>query len=355
MEPIEIKGSGRPSTILVGEPIENLGRLLPAGRIVVITDGNVRRLYQDRFPTAAAVLSIGSGEAAKTLETVKALYASLLGLEVDRSTFVLGIGGGIVCDVAGFAASTFMRGLRFGFVATTLLAQVDASVGGKNGVNLEGYKNLVGTFNQPEFVLCDLRLLQSLPPAEAVNGLAEVVKHALIADAALFAFLEANAAKALSLDPAVIERLVRDSVLIKSAVVGRDERETGERRKLNFGHTFGHALEKVSGLSHGEAVSVGMVLAAALSVRRGRLDASALERMTGLLRALRLPCAAPADLGRVMEALLKDKKRRAERIHFVTLAEIGRAVVEEIPIAELQAAAAAFEGILQPTERRPNP
>jgi 3-dehydroquinate synthase len=354
MEPIEIKGSGRPSTILVGEPIENLGRLLPAGRTVVITDGNVHRLYQERFPEAA-VLSIGSGEGVKSLETVQELYRALLELEVDRSTFILGIGGGIVCDVTGFVASTFMRGLRFGFVATTLLAQVDASVGGKNGVNLEGYKNLVGTFNQPEFVLCDLRLLQSLPPAEAVNGLAEVVKHALIADAALFTFLEANAAGALALEPAVIERLVRDSVLIKSAVVGRDERETGERRKLNFGHTFGHALERVSGLSHGEAVSVGMALATELSVRRGRLGAPERERIARLLRALKLPCAAPADPGRVMDAVLRDKKRRAEVIHFVTLAEIGRAVVEEIPIAELKAAAAAFEGILRPKQRQRTP
>jgi 3-dehydroquinate synthase len=351
MHAIEITGAARPSTILVGESMEKLGRYLPAGRVVVITDGNVRQLYQDRFPPAP-VLSIGSGEAFKTLETARDLYETLLGLQVDRSTFILGIGGGIVCDVAGFVASTFMRGLRFGFVATTLLAQVDASVGGKNGVNLEGYKNLVGTLNQPEFVLCDMHLLQTLPEAEVVNGLAEIVKHALIADAGLFAFLEDHAAGALSLDPPVIERLVRDSVVIKSGVVGRDERETGERRKLNFGHTFGHALEKVSGLSHGEAVSVGMVLAAFLSVRRGRLAAAAQDRVIRLLRSLRLPCEARAEVGSVVDAVLRDKKREADRIHFVILEEIGRAVIEEIPIAELKAAAAAFEGILQPTGRR---
>ena len=355
MHAIEITGAARPSTILVGESIEKLGRYLPAGRVVVVTDGNVRRLYQDRFPPAAPVLSIGGGEAFKTLETAKDLYEALLGLEVDRGTFILGIGGGIVCDVAGFVASTYMRGLRFGFVATTLLAQVDASVGGKNGVNLEGYKNLVGTFNQPEFVLCDMRLLQTLPEAEVVNGMAEIVKHALIADAGLFAFLEEHAAGALSLDPPVIERLVRDSVVIKSGVVGRDERETGERRKLNFGHTFGHALEKVSGLSHGEAVGVGMALAASFSVRRGRLAAAAHERVARLLRSLRLPCAARADAGRVVDAVLRDKKRDADRIHFVMLEEIGRAVVEEVPIAELKAAAAAFEDILQPTGRRDVP
>jgi 3-dehydroquinate synthase len=354
MQVFELSGAARPSAILVGESIQNLGRYLPAGRTVVVTDGNVRRLYQDRFP-AAPVLSIGCGEGFKTLETAKDLYETLLSLEADRSTFLVGIGGGIVCDVTGFVASTFMRGLRFGFVATTLLAQVDASVGGKNGINLEGYKNLVGTFNQPEFVLCDLQLLQSLPEAEVVNGLAEIVKHALIADAGLFAFLEDHAADALSLDPSVIERLVRDSVVIKSGVVGRDEREAGERRKLNFGHTFGHALEKVGGLSHGEAVSVGMVLAASLSVRRGRLAAAVYDRVLRLLRSLRLPCNAAADAGRVADAALRDKKREADRIHFVMLEDIGRAVVEAIPVAELKAAAAAFEGILQPAGRSAAP
>jgi 3-dehydroquinate synthase len=347
MHIVQITGAARPSAILVGETIENLHRYLPAGRTIVITDNTVRQLYRDRFP-AAPVLSIGSGEAVKTLETAKDLYETLLSLEADRSTFILGIGGGIVCDLAGFVASTFMRGLRFGFVATTLLSQVDASVGGKNGVNLEGYKNLIGTFNQPEFVLCDMQLLQTLPEAEVVNGMAEIVKHTLIADAGLFAFLEQNSAGALSLDPRVIERLVGDSVAIKSGVVGRDEREAGERRKLNFGHTFGHALEKVSGLSHGEAVSVGMVLAAAVSVQRKRLAAAAYERAIGLLRSLRLPCTAPADVGRVWDAVLRDKKREADRIHFVLLEDIGRAVVEEIPIAELKRSAAAFEDILQP-------
>jgi 3-dehydroquinate synthase len=277
---------------------------------------------------------------------VKELYETLFSLEADRAAFILGIGGGIVCDLTGFVASTFMRGLRFGFVATTLLAQVDASVGGKNGVNLEGYKNLIGTFNQPEFVICDMQLLQTLPEAEVVNGMAEIVKHALIADAGLFAFLEDHADRALSLDPPVVERLVCDSVTIKSRVVNCDERESGGRRVLNLGHTIGHALEKVSGMTHGEAVSVGMVFAAALSVRKGRLAAAGYDRLIRLLRSLRLPCAAAADPGRVADAVLRDKKREADQIHFVLLEKIGKAVVEPIPIDELKRAAAAFDDIL---------
>ena len=172
MHAIDIEGASRTSTVLVGERLQQLPRYLPAGRTVIITDENVLRLYRKELPVSP-VLSIGAGEGVKTLDTVRGLYASLIELEADRSTFLVGIGGGIVCDVAGFTAATFMRGLRFGFVATTLLAQVDASVGGKNGVNLEGYKNIVGSFSQPEFVLCDVQLLRTLPGSEVVNGMAE--------------------------------------------------------------------------------------------------------------------------------------------------------------------------------------
>jgi 3-dehydroquinate synthase len=176
--------------------------------------------------------------------------------------------------------------------------------------------------------------------------MAEIVKHALIADAEMFAFLEAHAAEALTLDPATIEKLIGDSVAIKAGVVARDEREAGERRKLNFGHTFGHALERVAGLSHGEAVSVGMAIAGRLSVEMGRLPAAACERMLGLLRRLRLPVTAAADAGRVMDALRKDKKRKADRIHFVLLDDIGRAAVEEIEIRELERQAAEIAEML---------
>ena len=345
MRVIEIGGLSRRSAVFIGERMANLAQHLPPGRAVVITDANLLRLHREAFPPLP-VLSIGCGESVKTLETVKSLYETLADLSVDRSTFILGVGGGVVCDVTGFVASTYLRGLRFGFVATTLLAQVDASVGGKNGVNLEGYKNLVGCFNQPEFVLCDLHLLDTLPESEVANGMAEIVKHALIADAGLFAFLEARAAEALALDPATIEKLIGDSVAIKAGVVARDEREAGERRKLNFGHTFGHALERVAGLSHGEAVSVGMAIAARLSVEMGRLPAAACERMLGLLRRLRLPVTAAADAGRVMDALRKDKKRKADRIHFVLLDDIGRAAVEDIEIRELERQAAEIAEML---------
>jgi 3-dehydroquinate synthase len=351
MRVIEIEGISHRSSIRIGERFQNLPHYLPEGRVIVITDANVLNLYRNEFPPFPA-LSIGSGEAVKSLDTVRDLYGALVDLEADRSVFILGIGGGIVCDVTGFVAATYMRGLRFGFIPTTLLAQVDASVGGKNGVNLQGYKNLVGTISQPEFVLCDLEFLKTLPEAEVVNGMAEIVKHALIADAGMFAFLEENTAKALSIDPRVIERLVGDSVAIKSDIVHRDERETGDRRELNFGHTFGHALEKASGLSHGEAVSVGMALASAISVRRGRLSAADYDRILGLLGRLRLPCSAIVDPGRMVDALRRDKKREATEIHFILLDDIGKAAVEEIAIDELAMLVSEFPAILRPRSPR---
>jgi 3-dehydroquinate synthase len=221
-------------------------------------------------------------------------------------------------------------------VATTLLAQVDASVGGKNGVNFGGYKNMVGTFNQPDFVLCDLEMLSSLPEEQLQSGFAEIVKHAAIADANMFAYLERNATRALALDLEVIENLVYQSLVIKSTIVNKDEKETGERRKLNFGHTFGHAVEKVTGVTHGQAVSIGMVLAARLSRHRGLLTTGEEQRLQDLLAQLRLPLQKAFDREAVLEALGKDKKREKESVHFILLDGLGKAVVADIPLSELR-------------------
>ena len=338
MKRFEIHGQAGASTILVGERLENLRDHLPVERPVLITDTNVERLYGDRFPPGH-VIAIGTGEAVKTLDTVQGIFQRMVDAGADRGAFVVGIGGGVVCDIAGFAASTYMRGVRFGFVSTTLLSQVDASVGGKNGVNFGGYKNMVGVFQQPETVICDLDLLETLDAAEVRSGLAEIVKHAVIADADLFGFLENKAEAALALERPVVERLVYDSVVIKSGVVNRDERERGERRKLNFGHTFGHAIERVAGIPHGQAVSLGMVIASALSVERGLLSADENDRIVRLLDRLGLPTRIQLDTAAALEALGKDKKREGDRIRFVLLDRIGNAVVEAIPVDALREAA----------------
>jgi len=337
METITIKADSGPSRILIGERLVNLQRYVPETKLIVITDVNVGKLYP-LDSMAADVVTIGTGEAIKTLDTVRDIYARLISSGADRSAFIVGVGGGIVCDIAGFAASTFLRGVRFGFVATTLLAQVDASVGGKNGVNYEGYKNMVGLFHQPEFVICDPELLKTLPRKEISCGLAEIVKHAAIADADLFAYLEKNAEDILALDRRAIEKLVRVSVRIKSAIVSRDETEKGMRRLLNFGHTFGHAIEKVAGVPHGEAVSMGMVIASALSVQKGLLSAQEDQRLRAVLNNLKLPTRIAENSSKITEAIAKDKKRAGDRIHFVLLNGIGTARVDQLSMKEIEGA-----------------
>ena len=323
------------STVLIGERLENIGRYLPVDLPIIITDDNVQREWGSLFPKGP-VITIGTGEGIKTLDTAYSLYDKLLGLGADRTSFIVGIGGGIVCDIAGFVASTFLRGIRFGFVSSTLLSQVDASVGGKNGVNFGGYKNIVGVFRQPEFVICDQHLLHTLPAGEFRSGFAEIVKHGVIADAQLFAYLEENRARALEHDPEVIEKIVYDSVIIKSGIVNRDATEQGERRKLNFGHTIGHAIEKVLQVPHGEAVSAGMVLAAKLSEKKGSCKPEDTHRLSSLLDKFSLPVKLDFDRQQVIEALGKDKKREGESVKFVLLEKIGQAVVNEVAIQDIE-------------------
>ena len=337
METITINTNSGPSRILIGERLANLQRYVPLAKPIIITDVNVGQLYPLES-MASDVITIGTGEEIKTLDTVRDIYAHLVSSGADRSAFIVGIGGGIVCDITGFVASTFLRGVRFGFVASTLLAQVDASVGGKNGVNFKGYKNMVGLFHQPEFVICDPELLKTLPRKEISCGLAEIVKHGAIADADLFAYLEQQAEDILALDRKAIEKLVLASLGIKSSIVKRDETEKGERRLLNFGHTFGHAIEKVTGVAHGEAVSMGMVIASALSVKKGLLSAEEDQRLRVVLQNLKLPTRLAAHPQKILDAIAKDKKREADQIHFVLLNGIGSALVDQLTLEELKGA-----------------
>jgi 3-dehydroquinate synthase len=334
MRSLQVQGISGPSTVMVGEPLERLNYYCDGAKTVIVTDRLVYELYGNLFPSCE-VIEIGIGEKSKTLGTVEKIYESFLRSEVDRSSLVIAIGGGIVCDIAGYAASTYLRGIRFGFVPTTLLAQVDASVGGKNGVNFKAYKNLVGTFIHPLFVLCDFALLKTLPGPELKNGFAEAIKTAAIGDADLFSFLEGAWQEALSLEPGVVERVVYSCLSIKTKIVSLDEKEKGERRKLNFGHTFGHALEKVGRLRHGEAVSIGMVAAAMLSVRRGLITGSDAERFKTVLKKFDLPVSARLNADLVRDALRKDKKRENQEIYFVLLERIGNATVAPVGFDEI--------------------
>jgi 3-dehydroquinate synthase len=330
---IELSKLGGSFKMRIGDSLDDFRRYVPENT-VIISDENVSSIYGHRWDGFPAII-IGAGEKIKTLDTVHAVYSQLMSYGIDRSGFVVGIGGGIVCDIAGFAASTYLRGIRFGFVPTTLLAQCDAAIGGKNGVNFEGFKNMIGTFNHPEFVLCDPKFLQTLPAIELTNGFAEVVKHALIANFHFFDWIEKNASGMMHLEPKVMTHLIERSAHIKTAVVSNDEKEKGERRKLNFGHTFGHAIEKVTGLSHGQAVSVGMSVASAISLQKGYINSKQYERIKMLLKALGLPVTMVAHRQAVIDAMFMDKKRQEDYIHFVLLKDIGSAIIEKMSLSDI--------------------
>lgn len=329
-----IMGQHGPSVIHVGAPLKNITDYLPDQPRVIITDDNIKAHYAHLFPEAP-VICLGTGEKIKTLTTVEFILKQLMALGCDRSVFILGIGGGIVCDITGFAASIFMRGVDFGFVSTSLLSQVDASVGGKNGVNVSAFKNMAGVFNQPRFVICDPGMLSTLPPPEISNGLAEIVKHALIADAGMLTFIEKNRNKALALDPDTIFHLVSNSVAIKARVVQQDEKESGARRILNFGHTIGHAVEKLDPSGHGRAVSRGMAAAARFSCEKGLLSFRDTERIIGLLRGLGLPTDLNYDAQHICDAVGRDKKKQGAGLFFVFLEAIGAPRVEKIDFNEI--------------------
>ena len=334
METFQVNGRTGLSSIHVGESLKNLDAYLPTDRAIIVTDHHIDQLYRHLFPDLP-VITIGTGESVKTLSTIETILEGFLDHDCDRSGFIIGIGGGLVTDITGFAASVFLRGVPFGFVSTSLLSQVDASVGGKNGVNLNAFKNMVGVFNQPEFVICDIDLLKTLPEAEISNGLAEIVKHALICDPDMFTFLEQNKQKALDLDYETIYRLVADSVRIKSRVVQKDEKEAGERRKLNFGHTIGHAIEKIEQAGHGRAVSMGMMAAGLFSQQKGWLSSGDLERIRTLLSDLKLPTRFEHDPADIISAAQKDKKKQGDHLFYVFLEQIGKARVEKIRFNEM--------------------
>ena len=334
MNQLRINSAGERSILLMGGTMDDIRGLLPQKGLFIITDTNVSRLWGHLFP-AGEVLVIEAGERSKTLQTVGDLCRKMLLAGADRSSFILGFGGGVVCDIAGLTASLFMRGVRHAFVSTTLLSQVDASIGGKTGVNLDDYKNMIGTFRHPEFVLCDYSMLSTLPETEFRSGLGEVYKHAAIRDRTLFFDLTANAESLASRDPQVMGDIILRAVKIKAAVVRRDPLENGVRKVLNFGHTFGHVLETQYSLPHGIAVAQGMILAAELSAWKGEMQLSELRILksaldkAGLLPELQMPA-------NIVSRIARDKKGESGSVNFVLLRSVGRAIIRRLPLTEIQ-------------------
>ena len=317
-----------------------LAPLRGATSALVVTNTTVAPLYAARLVASlrtrfaqVGVVELPDGEAHKTWASMEAIFDALLGAEADRKTVVVSLGGGVVGDMAGFAAACFMRGVAFVQVATTLLAQVDSSVGGKTGINLAQGKNLVGAFHQPCLVLADLDTLDTLPQRELVAGLAEVIKYGVATDAAFFEWIEANLDRLLQRDKRALAHAVQRSCELKAAIVGADEREAGARAILNFGHTFGHAIEAGAGYGawlHGEAVGCGMVLAADLSVRRGSIGPAVAERVEALVARAGLPVTLDLAPRRMVELMRHDKKSEQGVPRFVLLDALGSAHVGEV-------------------------
>lgn len=334
MNEFVVRGQTGVSSILTGITFEKLPEYLPKGNVVIISDTRVAGLYGSRFPEGL-LLTVKPGEKSKNLHTVLRLSVKMMEAGVDRTWFLLGIGGGVVTDLAGFVAATYMRGISFGFVPTTLLAQVDAAIGGKNGVNLKRYKNMIGTINQPCFVLCDPTVLTTLAAEEWKNGWAEVIKHGLIADSNYLDMLYREGNRIRSGDPELLTRVIEGSVRIKTDIVNRDESETGIRSVLNFGHTTGHALEKMLRIPHGMAVSLGMVLAAGISRFLGLIREEDAGYVTELLHDYGLPVRIKINAGELFRAMVTDKKKKDNHMKFIVLEKPGRAKPVEIPLPKL--------------------
>jgi 3-dehydroquinate synthase len=311
-----------------------------SGRAVIIADTTAGGLYADVLSRGLSVagftvtlLEVPPGEESKSLETAAGLYDKLTEAFTERTTPVLALGGGVTGDLAGFVAATYMRGLPLVQVPTTLLAQVDSSIGGKTAVNHGRLKNTIGVFYQPVMVVADIDTLKTLPEEELDNGLTEVIKAAAVRNAHLFKFLEINIEKARELHPGVLENMIAEAARIKAEIVVRDETEKGGLRLLlNFGHTVGHAIEAVSGfkLTHGQAVAIGMTAAAKISSRMGLLDESEVVRLENLIQAAGLPVRMPElDREEIMQAMRHDKKVRGDKIRFVLLRSIGNAFISD--------------------------
>ena len=340
MDTLRVELGSRSYPVLIGQGLLRERALfeqhLRARDLLVVSNTAVAPLYLDALqsglqPRRVIATILPDGESHKTLATVARILDVLVANRLGRDCAVVAFGGGVVGDMAGFAAATYQRGVAFVQVPTTLLAQVDSSVGGKTGVNHPGGKNLIGAFHQPAVVVADTSTLSTLPPRELRAGLAEVIKYGLICDAAFFAWLEAHIDALLAGDPAALAHVIRRSCEIKADIVGRDEREHGDRALLNLGHTFGHAVEAATGYSewlHGEAIGAGLVMAARMSQESGYLTAGELERVTGLVARAGLPThISSVKPDAALDHMRIDKKVQAGRIRLVLLRGIGSAFV----------------------------
>lgn len=310
-----------------------LHQLAPKETSVIITDDHVFSKHKKKFKGWNTIV-LKPGEEYKIQQTVDVVVDQLIAMGADRKTMLIGVGGGVVTDITGYVAGIYMRGIRFGFVPTSLLAMVDASIGGKNGIDVGVYKNMVGLIRQPAFLLYDVSLLKTLPESEWRNGFAEIIKHACIKDAAMFKHLQEHRLSDFKKDEKLLSALIERNALIKTKVVVGDEFEQGERKLLNFGHTLGHAIENMYELSHGQAISIGMTYACVMSQQLKNFKGA--DDVIGLLDRYGLPTYAEFNTKKAFKVLLKDKKKDNESINYILLEKIGKGVIQPLLLVQLQ-------------------
>jgi 3-dehydroquinate synthase len=320
------------TTFYFDAAFNDLQKIVEQMNSIVVTDETIYAAHTEKFDNWQTII-IKAGEDYKHQATADSIIAELIERGADRTTTLIGVGGGVVTDITGYVASIYLRGIPFGFVPTTVLAMVDAAIGGKNGIDVGVYKNMVGTITQPKFLLYDMDFLKSLPDNEWRNGFAEIIKHAAIKKTDMFRELEGATLQHYQQDTAALQRLVQENVLLKAGVVQQDERESGERRLLNFGHTLAHALEKKYDLMHGEAVAIGMVFAAKLSAALCGFEK--VHELASVIEAYGLPTSIPFDKEAVFNVLSRDKKKEGDVMHFILLQDIGHAIVKKISLTDL--------------------
>lgn len=310
-----------------------LEKIVSKEKAVVITDENILKAHQRKLKGYNTIV-LKPGEQYKVQQTVDMIIDQLIAMGANRQTILIGFGGGVITDITGYVAGIFMRGVKVGYIPSTLLAMVDAAIGGKNGIDVGVYKNMVGLIRQPSFLIYDYSLLKTLPSKEWQNGFAEIIKHACIKDAKMFAELSQQSISKYKKQPDLLADLIKRNANIKIKVVQQDEFETGERKLLNFGHTLGHAIENMYELSHGEAISIGMTYATLMSQQLLMLRSG--EEIIQLLHRYGLPTVASFDADKAFKILLKDKKRADDTVQYILLSKIGKGVVQPICIENLK-------------------
>lgn len=329
----DIRFSQAATSFYFESEFSRLNKLVDPQQTILLTDENIFRKHKARFRDWNTIV-LKPGEQFKIQSTVDGIIEQMIRMGADRQTFLVGVGGGVITDITGYVAGIFMRGIRFGFVPTSLLAMVDAAIGGKNGIDVGVYKNMVGLIRQPAFLLYDTSFLESLPLAEWKNGFAEIIKHAAIRDAAMFRQLQQHQLNDYRKDLSALGKLIRRNAMIKINVVQADEFEKGDRRLLNFGHTLGHAIENSYELSHGQAISIGMTYAALISQQLCGFSQTA--ALVQVLKNYGLPTYAVFDRKVALDNLSKDKKKQNDGVAYILLEKIGKAVVYPLKFTELK-------------------